>query len=283
MGASTIAALGYQSSNGKGLYHDPLSARLISTCACAVLRTPLDCCLRGVEIAEGDFFGDGPIGREWMERREFLRGATAVGLGAVLADAASSSGLVSPTAAGSGRSSPSPAPIGQHERILLDTGWRFHRGDVVVRPPHTHSETYDSTKAGAAAGAAGIKFDDTAWRVLDLPHDFVVEGPFSEAENGGQGYRPKGIAWYRKELTFDAADRGKHLELQFDGIATNATIWFNGNVVCHNWSAYNSAYIDVTAFAHHDANQMCWPCASMRIRCRVGGTKAVASIAMSGW
>jgi beta-galactosidase len=120
---------------------------------------------------------------------------------------------------------------------------------VVLRRPRGDSETYASTKAGAAAGPAGNSFDDSAWRVLNLPHDFVVEGPFEADANTAQGYRPKGVVWYRRTLHFDAADHGKYLELQFDGIATNATIWFNGNVVAHVWSAYNSTYVDVTPFA----------------------------------
>ena len=39
--------------------------------------------------------------------------------------------------------------------ILFDAGWRFYRGD--------------------AAGAEMEKFDDAAWRMLDLPHDWSIE------------------------------------------------------------------------------------------------------------
>ncbi|HEX3364890.1 beta-galactosidase GalA [Phenylobacterium sp.] len=138
---------------------------------------------------------------------------------------------------------------GPGERLSLDLGWRFHLGDVPMPVPHTGDQSYASTKAGAAGGAAGLRYDASAWRKLDLPHDFVVEGPFLETANVGQGYRPKGVAWYRRTLRLDPADQGKHLELQFDGIATNATVWVNGNVVAHSWSAYSSIYIDITALA----------------------------------
>jgi beta-galactosidase len=86
---------------------------------------------------------------------------------------------------------------------------------------------------------------------VDLPHDFVVEGPFEATANVAQGYRPKGVAWYRRSFRLDPADQGKHLEVQLDGVATTATVWFNGNVVAHNWSGYSSSYIDVTAFARY--------------------------------
>jgi beta-galactosidase len=66
-----------------------------------------------------------------------------------------------------------------------------------------------------------------------------------------QGYRPRGIGWYRRYLKVDAADRGKHFELQFDAIATHATVWVNGNVVNRNWSGYNASYIDITPYLRY--------------------------------
>jgi beta-galactosidase len=170
-----------------------------------------------------------------MERRLFLKATSAAGLGVAAG--------VSPSLVGA-----APMLKGR-ERVLFDSDWRFHLGDIVPTPPHAHEATYLSTKAGAAAGAAAPSYKDSDWRVLDLPHDFVVEGPFGETENVSQGYRPKGVGWYRKTFRLDPADAGKHIELQFDGIATNATIWINGNVVRHDWSGYDSTYIDITAFA----------------------------------
>jgi beta-galactosidase len=177
-----------------------------------------------------------------MERRRFLKVAGVAAAGAALAR---------PGAAAEPAANPSAAPSAQGpgERLSLDLGWRFHRGDIAAPVPHTGDQTYASTKAGAAGGAAGLRYDDTGWRKLDLPHDFVVEGPFEETANVAQGYRPKGVAWYRRTLHLDPADQGKHLELQFDGIATEAIVWVNGNVVAHSLSAYSSTYIDITAFA----------------------------------
>jgi beta-galactosidase len=179
-----------------------------------------------------------------MRRRDLLT------LGAVaMASPALAQGKAKPGAA---PATPAPAsePSGR-ETVLLDADWRFHRGDIPFPKVRGDSPTYESTKAGAARGAAAIKYDDSAWRALDLPHDFVVEGPFDPDENPAQGYRPKGVAWYRKTLTLDPADRGKHLELCFDGVAVNATVWVNGDIVAHSYSAYSAITVDLTAIARY--------------------------------
>ena len=187
-----------------------------------------------------------------MKRRTFLGSSAGLGAAAAL-DLAATLSIAAATEASP--ETPHVVPVssaatGVGERLSMDWGWRFHRGDIDLPYPHTGDETYGYTKAGAAPGAAGVKYDDSSWRIVDLPHDFVVEEPFDMNANVAQGYHPKGVGWYRRTFDLPLLDRGKHIELQLDGMATNATVWFNGNVVRHNWSGYDSAYIDLTPFAH---------------------------------
>jgi beta-galactosidase len=142
-----------------------------------------------------------------------------------------------------------PIQQGDPSRSLLDRGWLFHEGDVDLAPPQGHHQTYLSVKAGNARGAAAIDYDDSDWRPVSLPHDWASFQPFVENANVSQGYRPRGIGWYRRTIRLDPADRGKYLELQFGGIATQATIWVNGSIVARNFSAYNAITIDLTPFA----------------------------------
>jgi hypothetical protein len=87
------------------------------------------------------------------------------------------------------------APQGR-ERLSLDKGWRFHLGDVPFPVITGHEASYANAKAGKAWGAAAPDYDDHDWRVLNLPHDWVVEGPLDPNANLSQGYRPRGIsAW----------------------------------------------------------------------------------------
>ena len=145
---------------------------------------------------------------------------------------------------------PAHAAAGR-ETLSLDRGWRFHLGDVPFPPVVTHEETYHNAKAGMATGAAALVYDDSAWRKLDLPHDWAVEGPFDPQANIGQGYRPRGIAWYRRALRVDESERGRHMALRFDAIATHATVWVNGNLVHRNFSGYNASDIDITPYLRY--------------------------------
>ncbi|WP_236621591.1 beta-galactosidase GalA [Asticcacaulis benevestitus] len=136
----------------------------------------------------------------------------------------------------------------QRESLLLDSGWRFHEGDVPFPAILSQDDSYDNAKAGKAWGAAAPTFDDSEWPIVRLPHDFVSFQPIEEHYNRAQGYRKRGIAWYRNVLRFEPDDTAKHIELQIEGVATHATVWYNGNVIAHNWSGYNSLYIDLTPF-----------------------------------
>ena len=57
-------------------------------------------------------------------------------------------------------------------------GWRFHLGDV---------------QNGQAPS-----FDDSGWRLLDLPHDWSIEGEFNKDNPSGVsgGALPGGTGWY---------------------------------------------------------------------------------------
>jgi beta-galactosidase len=145
------------------------------------------------------------------------------------------------------------------ERLSLDAGWKFHLGDIPLDSfpggqgvsLYGADITHSGAKAGHVWGAAARGFDDANWRQVSLPHDWAVEQPFNSKELKQQGYRPRGIGWYRRTFKLDPSDRGKNLELQFDGVATHCTVYFNGSVVAHNFCGYTSFHIDVTPMARY--------------------------------
>jgi beta-galactosidase len=137
------------------------------------------------------------------------------------------------------------------EKLSLNNNWRFYQGDIAMPIITGQDMSYGNAKAGKAWGAADPKFDDTDWRLLNLPHDWAVENPFDSTANSNQGYKKRGIGWYRRNFKLDRKDRGKHLELQFDGVATNCTVWVNGTIMHRNFCGYTSFYIDITAMVKY--------------------------------
>ncbi|ESQ88222.1 hypothetical protein ABAC460_16300 [Asticcacaulis sp. AC460] len=168
-----------------------------------------------------------------MNRRELFKTACAAAFVAGLPAAADATTMPFPS---------------QRKQLLCNDGWRFHEGDLAMPVLIGHDETYNAAKAGNALGAASPSYDDSDWAEVQLPHDFASFQPIEQGANVDQGYRRRGIAWYRNNLRFEENDRGQHIELQLEGVATHATVWFNGTLVARNWSGYASAYIDITPY-----------------------------------
>lgn len=129
-----------------------------------------------------------------------------------------------------------------HQRtISFDDGWRF----IKENPK----------------GAENPSFDDSQWRLLDLPHDWSIEdlpnqtpdsisGPFSKAAIGkmSTGYTIGGTAWYRKSFTVDKADQDKKIYIQFDGVYMNSDVWINGKHVGNHPYGYTSFYYNINQY-----------------------------------
>lgn len=181
-------------------------------------------------------------------RRHVLAGsAAALAVGPLPAAAAAEAGTES-------ASPPAPVPVpvparSPRDTLSLDAGWRFHEGDIAFPPILDHEAAYANGKAGNASGAAAADFDDSDWAAVSIPHDWALGQPLDRAANIDQGFRRRGIGWYRRSFALDPADRNRHLELRFDGIATHATVWINGTLAHRNFSGFTGFTIDLGPFA----------------------------------
>ncbi len=100
------------------------------------------------------------------------------------------------------------------------------------------------------ADAQNPGFDASKWQPVNLPHDWSIYGPFDvNAAAGRNGaYLPTGIGWYRKTLAVPVADRGKHLELEFDGVYEYSQVWINGHLLGERPYGFISFTYDVTPY-----------------------------------
>jgi len=102
-------------------------------------------------------------------------------------------------------------------------------------------------------------FDDSGWRLLDLPHDWGVEHAFlTEGDVGGMGRLPSwGVAWYRRKFSLPAADAGKSIFVEFEGAMSYATVWLNGHLVGGWPYGYASWQLNLTPYVKYGAeNQL---------------------------
>jgi len=123
----------------------------------------------------------------------------------------------------------------------FDTDWRFSRDSIT--------------------GAEQPSYDDSKWRVLDLPHDWSIEdipqqvegktiGPFSKESPGGKstGHVLGGTGWYRKKFALDKSDTGKLISLYFEGVYMESDAWINGQHLGYHPYGYTSFSYDLTKY-----------------------------------
>src|SRR5579871_876528 len=122
------------------------------------------------------------------------------------------------------------------ERLLFDHDWKFLLGDP--------------------EGAGLPSYDAGAWRTLDVPHDWSIEGKIDPQSpmGGSGGFFPAGVGWYRKTFTVSSAWNGKKVSVDFEGVYMNATVSINGHDLGMHPYGYTSFSHDLTPHLKPGAN-----------------------------
>ena len=158
--------------------------------------------------------------------------------------------------AGGGRggapaANPEPAPASP-----MAKDWILPTGNAFLKNPA------DGPKRPAGNLGDGVAFlapgfDDSAWRRVDLPHDYGIEGPFTTSGGGGMGRLPTpGVSWYRKHLTLPAGDAGKSIFLDIDAAMAYSEVWLNGQFLGGWPNGYASFRLDLTPYAKPGADNV---------------------------
>lgn len=122
---------------------------------------------------------------------------------------------------------------GDARKVNFDENWKFNLGDV--------------------SGAEAQVFNDSAWRTLNLPHDFSIEQEYSGSYEAESGWLPGGIGWYRKSFTVDPSWANKTVSIDFGGAYMETDVYLNGHKLGENKNGYNpfsfvlpNEYLDYT-------------------------------------
>jgi beta-galactosidase len=136
--------------------------------------------------------------------------------------------------------------------ILLLAAWGAAFGAPSEQPARAKVPFCESWSfhLGDAPGAETPDFDDSKWRVLDVPHDWSIELPYDPQMPGGAsvGYLPGGIGWYRKAFTLPESDKGKEIAIDFDGVYMDSQVWINGHLLGQRPNGYVGFRYDLTPY-----------------------------------
>jgi len=160
-------------------------------------------------------------------------------------------------------------------RISLDANWRFTQGDPaevagklaypqvkawimetganLVKDRAKESHGWVQLPAGDPGGDVSYAdpgFKDAGWRLLNLPHDWGVDGAFKQEYPGDTGKLAWwGVGWYRKHFTIPPATRQtKMFYLDVDGAMAYSMVWLNGHFVGGWPYGYASWELDLSPY-----------------------------------
>ena len=154
------------------------------------------------------------------------------------------------------------------EVVRMDEGWRFAFGNASdpVKDFGCGTEYFNYlTKANSIhnEGPYAMKFDDSTWQEVRIPHDWVTTLPYASEASHSHGYKTVGykypetsVGWYRKTIQIDKDDLGKQICLRFDGIFRNAQVWFNGFYMGTEPSGYATQVYDVTEYVNYGGDNL---------------------------
>ena len=152
------------------------------------------------------------------------------------------------------------------KEVLLNDRWFFHKGDISVNRPADKAPVYSQCKTerkkiGPAAYhyhdkpneyGGGYEIRSDGWVFCQLPHDYIIDQDNDQTQNNAHGYFRYDNAWYRKHFSLPEDCQNKRVLLRFDGIAGNATLYLNGCLLHHNYSAYNTFELDISDLVYRD-------------------------------
>ena len=151
------------------------------------------------------------------------------------------------------------AQVRQVENVNI--GWRFHAGNI--------------------SNAAAPDYDDSSWRVVDLPHDYQIEQPWvapaadEKADNtdvaaniksrlSSRGFKEMGTGWYRYHFTPADSLRGRRVLIDFGGMMYVGDVYLNGQRIGGTDYGYVGFEIDVTQLLKWGEENILAVCADTR-------------------
>ncbi len=118
------------------------------------------------------------------------------------------------------------------QRILINDGWKYR----AVKNPSSFTGMQDRD------------YDDTDWRVVNLPHDACIETSFTPQGNAMGGFFQGTNGFYRKTFQTPENLGDRRMFLQFEGVYMASEIWINEHYLGKFYNGYLDFEYDVTDY-----------------------------------
>ena len=99
---------------------------------------------------------------------------------------------------------------------------------------------------------------------VDLPHDFLINAPWSQAACAGRGFKATAEGVYRKSFRADPSWKGKRVFLDFEGVQYFCDVFANGHKVASWEYGYLGFEADLSAFLDYEGEN------AVEVRCSTG-------------
>jgi len=109
-------------------------------------------------------------------------------------------------------------------QLLNGSGWQFVGYEDATKPPNIGTDA----------------FHQAPWTDVEVPHNFQTRAAYDTLTRG----------WYRRQVTVDPSAQGKELYLVFEGAATLADVYVNGQHLGQHRGAYTHFVFDATKALH---------------------------------
>jgi beta-galactosidase len=113
---------------------------------------------------------------------------------------------------------------GRHTELLNGAGWEFVGAGADAQLPKIGTD----------------EFNQASWQKISVPHNFQTRNAYDTLTQG----------WYRRQVTVDPSTQGKELYLVFEGAASIADVYVNGQHLGQHRGAYTRFIFDATKALH---------------------------------
>lgn len=175
----------------------------------------------------------------------------------------------------------------EHEQLAQeDVNWSAKEKELLGSLEHQEQGIF-WPKAGHCNGPAATDHNDAHWEDIDLPHDWSITKPPSPQNPIRNAFLPLGVLWYRKTLNLKnvlstpstpksqvQSLKGKRIQLHFDGVFRDMTLFVNGHLCGFHRSGYLAQRFDITEVIDDDImNSLDQTAGHVQIAIKVNGTQ----------